>query len=346
MTLVDRALAVALVAATALFLRLPSAHAQSAEAEVLFRDGRELIKQGKLAAGCDKLEGSSRLEPSVGTLLNLGDCREKLGRLASAWAAFRKAEAMAKRAGNDEKRQAEAGKRATQLEPNLSNLVIDVQQRVDGLVIRRDGEAIDAATWNAAVPLDPGGYKIVAEAPGYTTWRMDVVLGPKMKRQVVTVPMLSRLPVVRVPEPTPIVVTPTPAPLTVPATVGEPLPQASVTSMAHRGTWTTTRKLSAVLAVAGVGAAGGGMYFWLHATNLRDQANARCPLTVCGDPEGLRLNRKAQDDASRANVFFIAGGAAVATATVLWFIGKPSETRSIQPSFKDGHAGISYGGSF
>ena len=59
------------------------ASAQSAEAEILFRDGRNLIKQGKVAEGCTKLAASERLEPSVGTLLNLGDCNEKLGHVAS-----------------------------------------------------------------------------------------------------------------------------------------------------------------------------------------------------------------------------------------------------------------------
>src|SRR5205085_9479358 len=117
--------------------------AQSAEAGTLFRDGRALIKAGKLQQGCDKLDASNKLEPRVGTLLNLGDCREKLGKLASAWAAFRKAEAIAKRSGKDDKRMTEAGKRATALESRVSNLVIEVKQPVDGLVIKRDDEVVD-----------------------------------------------------------------------------------------------------------------------------------------------------------------------------------------------------------
>src|SRR5262245_38802765 len=80
-----------------LLLGAVPARAQSAAAERLFLDGRELIKQGRLAAGCAKLQASEELEPSVGTLLNLGDCRERLGQTASAWAAFRKAEAIARR---------------------------------------------------------------------------------------------------------------------------------------------------------------------------------------------------------------------------------------------------------
>src|SRR5690606_10533025 len=91
----------AMIACGVLLGGAAAAHAQAAEAEVLFRDGRKLIKAGKLAEGCDKIAASERLESSVGALLNLGDCREKLGELASAWAAFRKAEARAKHAGND-----------------------------------------------------------------------------------------------------------------------------------------------------------------------------------------------------------------------------------------------------
>ena len=74
---------VAALVATGILASVSLASAQSAEAEVLFRDGKKLLKAGKLAAGCDKIEASERLESSVGTLLNLGDCRERLGRLAS-----------------------------------------------------------------------------------------------------------------------------------------------------------------------------------------------------------------------------------------------------------------------
>src|SRR6185436_10468800 len=59
------------------------ARAQSPEAEAVFREGKKLIKEGKLAEGCAKLEASDRIETSTGTLLNLGDCREQNHQLAS-----------------------------------------------------------------------------------------------------------------------------------------------------------------------------------------------------------------------------------------------------------------------
>jgi len=336
MTLVDRACVVALIAAVGVASPLSTARAQSAEAEVLFRDGRKLIKGGKLAAGCDKLAASERLESSIGTLLNVGDCREKLGKLASAWAAFRKAEAMAKRAGGDDKRQAEAARRAAQLEPRLSNLVIEVPSGIEGLVIRRDGEVIDEALWNTALPIDPGSYTIAAEAPGYVAWSQSVPVGAAAKRQVVVVPGLERVPVA---EPGPFATGASPD-----AQPGR-LTSGSAVVTVERGTWSTTRKLAVAVAVVGAGAVGTGVYFGLHAKDLQDRADVRCPLTVCADAEGLRLNDQAQTSARRANILYIGGGATVATAVLMWLVGAPNET-VVSPTAGDHRVGIAMTGRF
>lgn len=340
MTLADRARSLAIVAAVCVASGSPAVHAQSAAAEALFRDGRGLIKAGKLAEGCDKLAASERLETSVGTLLNLGDCREKLGKLASAWAAFRKAEALARRTGGDDRRQAEAGRRAALLEPRFSNLVIEVGHRVDGLVVRRDGELVDAAEWNTALPVDPGSYTITADAPGYAPWRTTVAVGAASRRQVVTVPSLTPAPDAP------------PAAATAAATAEPwPPPRAHLAQPppapveARRSMWSTTRAASVVVAVAGAGAIGAGAYFGLHARDLEDRADQRCPMTACADPEGLRLNDQARTSASRANIFYIAGGAALATAAVMWFVGAPGET-AIVPAAGDHRLGVAMTGRF
>ncbi|HEU0034556.1 MAG TPA: hypothetical protein VFQ53_28225 [Kofleriaceae bacterium] len=322
---------------TGLLLYPLHAHAQSAEAEVLFRDGRKLIKQGNLAAGCDKLDASERLESSVGTLLNLGDCREKLGKVASAWAAFKKAEAMAKRAGNDEKRLLEARRRATALEPKLSNLVIWVDQKLDGLVIKRDGEPIDPAVWNTPVPVDPDTYDIVVEAPGYKAWKTQVTVDAKVKRKLVTVPRLERAPVTETP---PTVASPT-TPDAPPTSVVTTESPTSAVVYTKPGRWTTTRGVSVAFGVAGAGAFGAGIYLGLRAKDLQDRSDRLCPDTQCGDPEGLRLNKDARDSAKLANIFYGVGGAAAVTATVLWFVGKPDERTTVTPTVGGGHVGVS-----
>jgi hypothetical protein len=305
-----------------------SARAQSAEAEMLFREGRKLIKDGKIAVGCDKLEASEKLEESTGTLLNLGDCKEKLGKLASAWGAFTKAEAIAKR-GGDDKRQAEAHRRAAAIEPRLAMLVIDVPQRVDGLVVRRDGEVVDPAIWHVPVPVDPGTYKLVAEAPGFVAWRGEVSIDGG--RRAITVPALERVPVLRIDEPV------TAPPVTPARIMMTREPERS------RATFTGLRKLSIGLAVAGAGALGGGVYFSVHARDVEDEANKLCPTTTCADPMGLQLNRNAERSARTANIFYIAGGSSVAAAILLWLVGGPGgDHATVTPTIGAGRIGVSY----
>src|SRR5262245_14840909 len=90
-------------------------------AESLFSSGRELMQAGKYQEACEKFESSRRLEPALGTTLNLANCYEKLGRTASAWAEFKSAAAEAQRLG-DPTRKATALERAAALEPKLSRL--------------------------------------------------------------------------------------------------------------------------------------------------------------------------------------------------------------------------------
>ena len=104
MTIVARLVLVATVVAA-------PAHAQSPEAESLFREGKALLAKGKVAQACEKLEASDQIDRKAGTELNLGDCREKNKQLASAWATFLKAAATAKNE-NDPKRALELAHKA------------------------------------------------------------------------------------------------------------------------------------------------------------------------------------------------------------------------------------------
>src|SRR5688572_5284659 len=116
----------ALVATLGLFAAEP-APAQDASgkaaAEALFENGVQLMKAGRFADACPKLETSQRVDPGVGTLLYLAECYERLGRTASAWATFREAESLA-RASNQADRARTAQARAQKLEPELSYLTV------------------------------------------------------------------------------------------------------------------------------------------------------------------------------------------------------------------------------
>ncbi len=82
--------------------RSPCAAQQSgsAAAQVLFEEARQLMSAGHYAEACPKLEESQRIDPGSGTLMNLADCYERTGRIASAWGAFLDAEAGARLVGN------------------------------------------------------------------------------------------------------------------------------------------------------------------------------------------------------------------------------------------------------
>ncbi len=164
----------------------------SPEAEQLFRDGRALLKRGATAAACDHFARSQRLQPKVGTLLNLADCQERLGQTASAWASFLEAKALAASTG-DTRRVTEASRRAARLEASLGYLttLVSPEGRVTGLVVRRNGVNLDAAAWDAAVPLDPGDYAIDASAPGHHPWSTSVTVIGGERAQVVVAALVA-----------------------------------------------------------------------------------------------------------------------------------------------------------
>jgi hypothetical protein len=309
------------------------ASAQSVDAEVLFRDGKKLIKAGKLAEGCDKLDASARIEPSVGTLLNLGDCREKLGQHATAWATFQKAAAAAK-AANDPKREAEARRREKLLDDKLSYLTITVPDgsKVPGLAIARNGTALDPALWNQSIPVDPGDYDITADAPGAQHWKRHQHVDAGGFRGTVEIPKLGGGSAG--PAPGPVV--------EAKQEHGEPVPE-SPPEPSHP--MTNMRRVAIATAITGGVVIGVGAYLGSHATDLENQADAVCPTSNCSDHHAVDLNSDARSNALYANIAFGVGGAAIAGAVVMWFVGGPSNV-TVAPSAGSEHAGVSVIGRF
>ena len=330
MTLARCALPLLLCSSTAL--------AQSPAAESLFREGRTLLKQGKLQDACDKFEASEMVEPSVGTLLNLGDCRERLGKFATAWAAFRKAESLARASSKDSKREAEAHRRAERLESQLPMLTIQVAKPPAGLVVKRSGETVEPGVFGTAVPVDPGSYRITASAPGYKPYSLDVTMTVRGKRQITIPPLQAEAPILSQKD-EPIDIAPAPR--------AEPPPRPIVDAPEHHdSTWTSTREISVATIAAGAIALGGGAYFGMHSQDLENRADKLCPLTTCPDPQGLKLNDDAQSAATRANVLYVLGGAALTTGIVLWFIGAPDEHPVLEPDLSTTAVGAHVAGRF
>ena len=78
----------------ALLLAAPSVLAQGrdpAAAEALFTEGRKAFDAGDYRIACARFAESQRLDPAVGTLINLAACNEKLDNLALAWETWQQA---------------------------------------------------------------------------------------------------------------------------------------------------------------------------------------------------------------------------------------------------------------
>jgi hypothetical protein len=63
-------------------------------AQATYDKARELIKNGKIEEACAAFADSQKLDPALGTLVALGACHEKQGKVASAWAEYLEASGM------------------------------------------------------------------------------------------------------------------------------------------------------------------------------------------------------------------------------------------------------------
>ena len=183
-------------ALAAALLFAPRAHASSpadqAAAEVLFNDARKLAATGDFVHACPKFVESQRLDPTAGTLLSIGDCYEKIDKLASAWGAFKEAEMLARDAG-DSARQAEAARRAEALTLRVSKLTILVPPvaRVPGFEVHRNGNSVGEGQWGSAVPIDAGWHDIKVMAPGRKPWATSVKIETNGSVAKVEIPVLE-----------------------------------------------------------------------------------------------------------------------------------------------------------
>ena len=174
------------------------------DAEDLFRRAKALLVAGKVGDACPMFAESYRLDPGMGTLLNLALCHEQIGKTASAWGEFRSVEQQARVMNPPNESRAQlAREHADKLQPRLSRLriVVPPAARVPGLVVKVDGEEKSESLWTG-VAVDPGTRVVEASAPHKKPSQTKVKIDDEGVVQDVTLKALEDVPVAAAPPPT------------------------------------------------------------------------------------------------------------------------------------------------
>lgn len=291
--------------------------ADKAAAEALYEAGKTLLKTDVTAA-CDKFAASQELDPGVGTLLHLGACNEKLGRVASAWASFREAASYARRSGQPD-REKTATSRADKLEPRLPKLVIDTSHSgAETVEITRDQKPVPSATLGVPIPVDPGSHVIAVSAPGKVTWQTTVHM-VEGRTDALVVPPLEAAPS---DEPVaPPVAAPPPAPQSAPPkSAPEPPPPPSPSGLGTRA------KVGIGIGALGAVSLIAGSYFGLRTMSKWDESKQHCVGLDC-DQTGVDLASTARVSGNVSTALFAVGAVALGTGAFLFFTS-PKGTES------------------
>jgi hypothetical protein len=288
-------------------LALPrAASADPATAEALFREGRRLLEEGSYDAACPKLAESHAQDPASGTLINLALCLEKQGKLASAWAQYQLAAALARKDGRPDRVES-AEKQLARLEPRVPRVVLQAATQPPGVVASFGDVRIGAAAFGSAIPVDPGTYAVVVSAPQHDDFRTSVTLAEGETRTV-EIPQL-----VRAASPTP-----APPPMAAPGPVRPPerdQPTQRAPAGAAGGSAPVAGYVTAATGAVGLGL---GAYFGVRSLSAYSQAERLCPTHRTCSEEARRARESAEGRAWVANVAL--GVGVLASAAGAWLV--------------------------
>lgn len=302
-----------------------------AAAEILFNEARTLAEKRDFAGACPKFEASLRLDPALGTRLNLGDCYEQIGKLASAWAMFKAAADSARVQGDV--REKLASDRASRLEPRLPRLSVRVEgDGVPGMTLVRSGSAMEQAMLGSPTFVDPGRIEITASAPDHETFTTSVEAKEGELVEVV-IPVLTR----------------SSGAGTGPGEGPGPVPPKTM-PRPGRG------RAMVGLGVAGGGVAllAGGVVAGLSARSLWNDAfdSGLCDHdTHQCSPDGQAQTDRARSRVLVANLLGGAGLVAVGVGTYLYLTAprggeRPASAMAWTPTVGPDHVGVTFAGGF
>lgn len=307
---------------------------QAAAATSQFDRGRALMKDKKYAEACAAFEHSQKLDPQWGTLYNLAGCYARIGKLASAWAAYRE---LAQRDTNPARRK-ESAKQARDLDRRLPRLLLTAARAPAGLAVTLDG--VDATgLLGTESPVDLGEHAVHATAPNRADFDATATITGEGKTVVLAIelaPAKPRPEVVPVPaprEPTQAAAPAQPGPR---AQAAAPVPGSDhdAASRDDAGPPRSRRRMYGVIVAAGGGAlVVTGLVFGRLASSKWSEAKALCGDDLMCDNQadlaaGNQLVSEARSRAVLSTGFVIGGVAAIGLGAVLFATAPRGDARA------------------
>jgi tetratricopeptide (TPR) repeat protein len=293
-------------------------------ADSLFKHGKKLMEERRFADACEAFEQSMKLDPQIGTELNVGRCYEEWGKLGRAFKSYKAAEKMAKDASDA--RAAKIGELVQQLDAQVPRLTLHVPADADTSSVTLDGAPVESFT--DAIVVDPGPHKVAyTNADGAKKSKVVPIERGGSSEINLDLPV-KQAKIDHTPPP----------PVTHVAETSDPGRRYRIGAYALGG--------------AGVVAIGVSTYLTVSAkSKYNDALESHCGGMTNGcDDIGLRDTHDARHQANIATGVFIGGAAAIAGGVALYLLApkaeKPDEATYIVPSVAPDSAGVVFGGSF
>jgi hypothetical protein len=265
------------------------AHGETGAAAALFEAGREAMKRGAYVEACDKLSESNRLEPAVGTELNLALCEEQLGRELSAW---RRLQQVIDTLPREDDRHPIARQHRDALAVRLPRVTLFSTAALPSTTVITVGDSrLTPSSLGVSIPVERGELSIRVEAPDHQprAYRLLMVAGARETLFIAAGPPLARR---RAPA------------------AGPPTQPGGSSS----------GRTTAGLVLLGVGGALAvtGSATGLVALRAKHEMDDECDSTLACSPRGLAAAERGKSFSLASTVTFAASG--VTLAAGLWLV--------------------------
>lgn len=295
-----------------------SAAADVGSADKLFAEGKALMSEGKFTEACAKYEASYEADAALGSLLNLADCLERDGRLASAYGRWGDAMTFATR--KNDSRASYAKDRREDLKPKLSFVTLQIVGTLPPELVIYKGEAkfTSAGVSGTALPTDPGTTVIQVVRGTDVLWETKIEL-QEAQQQTVTVPLDE-------------IVKQNPGPMKQRDNTVGPTRGTTADGEVPQGFWSTQRIAGFIVGAVGVAGAAVGFAFGGIALTKSGDLGEEC--TDGGDPRYCTADGELiREDAytfAQASTWTLIGSGIVAAVGITVIVTAPNDYAKLE----------------